>query len=168
MDLRLSVDQAVEISGAFAAAPAIVLDELEKTMVDLMGNLERETKEGTPNDSATLEKAFILDVRSDVDVDMVIGTLSNPLAYALPVELGTKPHFPPFKPILSWVERKLGLSGDEAENRAYAIQHKIGRYGSQGKFMARNALLNQRESIAVGFADCAGRITARIAAEGQA
>jgi hypothetical protein len=33
----------------------------------------------------------------------VIGVVGSPLAYALPVEIGTRPHFPPVAAILDWV-----------------------------------------------------------------
>lgn len=166
--LRLEVDQAVVISRAFARAPAIALDELETTIGSLMQYLQRETQENTPTDLGQLRSAFVTDVQAFTQLDAVFGTLSNALPYAIPVELGTKPHFPPLAPLVSWVERKLELFGAEAEAAARGIQRKIGREGSPGYGMARFALLDGRDTIAAEFAECAARITARIEAEGGA
>lgn len=38
---------------------------------------------------------------------------------------------PPIRPIKSWVEKKLGLSGDEAVSAAYAVSRKIGKEGTE-------------------------------------
>jgi hypothetical protein len=168
MELRLQVETAVQITRAFAAAPVIVMDELETAMGSALLYLQRETVENTPSDLGTLRNAFITDVYVSTGLDAVFGTLSNPLPYALPVELGTKPHSPPLDPLIGWVERKLDLFGDEAEAAARAIQRKIGRVGSPGYGMARFALIDGASTIQAEFAEAAARITARIAAEGSA
>jgi hypothetical protein len=46
--------------------------------------------------------------------------------HALPVEYGSRPHFPPIEPLLGWARRVLGN-----ESAAYAVQQKIGKYGTQ-------------------------------------
>jgi len=56
--------------------------------------------------------------------------------YGLPLERGRaagRP--PPTGPIQLWVERKLGLSGQEAEQAAFLIARAIGRRGTQGAKM---------------------------------
>ena len=63
------------------------------------------------------------------------GILGTPAQYGLPVELGTKPHFPPVEPIQHWVERKLGYSGTEAASVAFLIARAISRRGTKGAKM---------------------------------
>lgn len=65
----------------------------------------------------------------------VEGILGTPAQYGLPVELGTKPHFPPVAPIQHWVERKLGYSGTEARQVAFLIARAISRRGTKGAKM---------------------------------
>lgn len=173
MELRLDVDQAVAIQGAFHRAPAIALDEMETTIGSLMLYLQRETQENTPTDLGALRSAFVTDVQAFTQLDAVFGTLSNALPYAIPVELGTKPHFPPLAPLADWALRHIEYFTDgegvpDPWQIARGIQRKIGRQGSPGYGMARFALLDGRQTIAAEFADCAARITARIAAEGGA
>lgn len=84
----------------------------------------------------------------------VIGVLGSPLSYAEPVEYGSKPHKPPYAPILLWVRRKLGgalrlelrqestsgrVSRASMESRirsvAWAVVMKIAREGTVGHHM---------------------------------
>lgn len=53
--------------------------------------------------------------------------LVNDTPYAGVIELGRRPmrRGPPLAPILGWVQRKLGLSGPEADRVAYAVRMKI-------------------------------------------
>lgn len=164
MQFAIQVPDAQAISAAFAAAPAMVLDELETTMGSLMLYLDRETRENTPTAAGTLRSAWLPNVDVVAATDTVYGRLTNPLPYALPVELGSRPHYPPLEPLINWVEQKLGLQGDEAEGAARGIQRKIGRYGSPGMGMAHYALADARETIQAEFAECAQRIGARLEA----
>lgn len=163
MEIRISVPEAERITGAYARAPAMVLDELETTMGSVVEYLRRETAEGTPTAAGTLRSAWITSVDVIAQLDAVFGRITNPLPYALPVELGTRPHFPPIEPLINWVEQKLGLYGEEAEGAARGIQRKIGRVGSIGHGMAHFALRDARATIELEFADCAQRITQRLA-----
>jgi len=66
---------------------------------------------------------------------VVKGIVGTPLEYGLPVEKGTRPHFPPAGPIILWAARKLGLSGNELRRAVRAIQWKIYRHGTEGAHM---------------------------------
>jgi len=57
----------------------------------------------------------------------------NNMEYALPVELGRRAKMPPVAPIQLWVERKLGLSGDEAERAAWGIAKKKAKTATPGQ-----------------------------------
>jgi hypothetical protein len=58
------------------------------------------------------------------------GVVSSPAKYAIPIELGTRPHFPPVAAIQHWVERKLGHSGRDATSVAFLIARAISRRGT--------------------------------------
>jgi hypothetical protein len=74
--------------------------------------LEGEVKERTPAAHGTLKQSISSEVHELGDA--VIGVVGSPLAYAVPVELGTRPHFPPVDAIEDWVNVKLGMAGPEA------------------------------------------------------
>lgn len=162
MQIAIHVPDAERISAAFAAAPAMVLDELETTMGSLISNLDRETRENTPTAAGTLRSAWLPNVDVVAATDTVYGRLTNPLPYALPVELGSRPHYPPLDPLISWIEVKTGLQGAEAEARARIAQRAIGRRGTPARKMAATALADARETIQAEFAECAQRIKVRL------
>ena len=60
--------------------------------------------------------------------------------HALPTEFGSRPHYPPIKPLIGWARRKLGLSDKKAIEVAYAIQHKIAKEGTAPMRYLRNAV----------------------------
>lgn len=162
MQLSLDMTTAVAITAAWHAAPEIVLDELETAMGNAVLYLQRETQERTPTAMGTLRQSFIAGVDVVALLDSVFGTVGSPLPYAMPVEMGTKPHYPPLEPLITWAEVKLGLEGDEAESAALGIQRKIGRFGTPGHGMARYALIDGQSTIAMEFAEAAERIVARV------
>lgn len=135
--------QTVELTGADALlaawehAPDIVRDELTKLMNGATEYLEGEIKERTPAAHGTLRASFGSEVQNLADG--VLGIVGSPLAYAIPVELGTKPHFPPVDAIEDWVNVKLGITGPDAKRVAYAVARKIAARGTKGAFMVENA-----------------------------
>lgn len=167
MDIRIDMPSAQAISAAFAHAPEMVLDELATTMGTVTEYLRRETGEVMAergvNASGLLRDSFIPRVDVISQLDAVFGSVTSALPYALPVELGTKPHTPPIEPLINWVELKLDLYGDEAEARARAIQRSIARRGTLGRGMAHQALADGRSTIQADFEECALRIQGRIA-----
>jgi len=48
--------------------------------------------------------------------------------HAIYVEYGTLPHYPPIAPLKAWARRKLG-----DESAAWAVQKKIGKYGTKAQ-----------------------------------
>lgn len=167
MELRIDVPSAQAISAAYLQAPAMVLDELTTAMELAVSYLQRETQDRTPTAAGILRDSFVTQVGTLAQLGAVFGRVSSPLTYAVPVELGTRPHYPPLEPLINWVEQKLDLYGDEAEAAARGIQRKIGQRGSIGHGMAHFALRDGRETVLAEFAEAAQRIKARLAAAGK-
>lgn len=107
--------------------------------------------EDTPSDRGQARAAW--------DVDRVPGgaDLFNDAPYAGALEAGSRPHRPPFEPILRWVVRKFGLKmqnkssskrgfedlGDVPEETravAWAVCEKIAQEGTEGNWMVRDNL----------------------------
>lgn len=92
--------------------------ELERLVVE---ELDRQKRNATGD----LRKSITHDV--EITVNQIILAVGSNQRYAPFVEFGTKPHFPPFKPIHRWVVKK-GI-GDEDEARS--IQWAIFRKGTK-------------------------------------
>lgn len=162
MSMVVSFEGTDEIARAFERAPQVVLDELESFMDGLLIFMSGEIQERTPTAMGTLRASFI---PSDVvrTVDSVTGAVGSALPYALPVELGTKPHMPPIAPLQDWVKVKLGLTGPDGKAVAYAIARKISKVGTQGAFMVQRAFDENRLEMQRQFSLTVSTIKARIA-----
>ena len=127
-----------QLVAAWGQAPAMVQEKLEAFMHAATIYVESEIRERTPTSGhGTLRQSWTSEVTSLSD--NVIGVVGTPLSYAIPVELGTKPHFPPVDAIEDWVQVKFGLSGPEARSVAFAVARKIAKKGTKGAFMVKNA-----------------------------
>lgn len=60
-----------------------------------------------------------------------------------PVEYGSAPHYPPIEPLKNWARRVLGDEG-----AAYAVQQKIGKYGTPPRPFVRPGREAQRRYLA--------------------
>lgn len=69
-------------------------------------------------------------------MEEIIGVHPPADMYAGPVELGTRPHFPPPSALLLWVQKKLHIEDEkEALSVAFAISKSIAKRGTQGQHM---------------------------------
>ena len=133
--INLEIQGGLEITRIFGRAPEIIDDEMIPTMWEAELLLEREIKEGTPIGVSGNSRASISAREPKRLADNIIGEVGSPLKHILAVELGTKPHYPPIRPLEDWVRAKLGLGDNEARHVAFLVQRKIGRKGTDGAFM---------------------------------
>lgn len=67
--------------------------------------------------------------------------IGSNLAYAEPVDAGTKPHFPPVAALIPWVEKFITLEhGETAESVAFLIARAIARRGTPAVRMFERGL----------------------------
>lgn len=104
-------------------------------MTEALLLLQREVKAKTPVGAGPIHLRDTIFHKLSMGGTNIIGILSSPLEYGIPVEYGTKPHFPPAGPLQHWVETKLGISGKEAKSVAYLIARAISRRGTKGAQM---------------------------------
>lgn len=157
-----------DLAKAWKRAPDVVLDELDKAISVSTGMLHAEVVDNTPvgasgGSGAGLAGSISYVIsRGAADVTGIVGT---PSPYAVPVELGTKPHMPPVAPIVSWVKAKLGIEDeDKAEHVAQRIAWKIKAHGTEGQFMFRDSLDRLRPSIERSLNDAAETVIKRLEA----
>lgn len=112
-------------------APQIVLDEIATSMTEALLLLTREIKERLPVGVTGLLRGSVTHsiVTRIRGVEMA-GKVYSPVSHAVPVELGTKPHFPPLEPLRDWVEKKLGVSKKESRGVAFLVARKIAAKGT--------------------------------------
>ena len=164
-NIRLDAHEVAQLARAWQQAPQVVNDELRAAMYLSTGILHAETVDQTPvgasgGSGAGLAGSISYSVSSAAT--MVTGLVSTPNPYAIPVELGTKPHTPPLAPIQSWVEARLGIREEQAEAVAQRIVWKIKAKGTKGHFMFRNALERLTPDIEGAFRTALSRILQRL------
>lgn len=121
--------------------PEISRDVREAKILEALALLESAVKKGTPYGAGPIHLRDTVHGKVRVRGQKVTGILGTPMEHGMPVEMGTKPHFPPIGPLEFWVEKKLGIEDEkQARSVAYAIAWKIKRKGTEGKEMFKGGL----------------------------
>lgn len=165
LDVKVEMRGAAEIAALWARAPEITAEELERAVLEGSLLLEREVKERTPvgiGGGGGL-RGSIAAHEPRVLADRVIGAVGTSLSYAVPVELGTRPHFPPIEPLADWARHKLGVPEEEATRVGYLIARKIARQGTEGVHMFRDAFKASQPQIEAMLERATARIRDRLA-----
>lgn len=166
MRIEVAAPNAPDLIALMRAAPEIAIEELVRTTFEASFLLEREVKERTPAGIGAGGglRGSIGAREPQVLADNVIGEMGTSLSYAIPVELGTRPHRPPIAPLQDWAEHKLGIDSERSRAVAFAIAGKIAKVGTKGAFMFRDALAAHRDQVDRMYRACAERILQRIEA----
>ena len=163
--IDIDLGAAAALAEAWQAAPEMVLDELETAATEATLLLEREVKDITPvgvGGGGGL-KGSISAREPQVLADAVIGVVGTSIAHAQPVELGTRPHFPPVAPLADWAVAKLGVPRRDARRVGFAIARKISIEGTEGAFMFTRAFEANRGQVAAIYNRANLRIAERLA-----
>lgn len=151
---------------AFAAvaarAPDIFRGELVPAVTEASLFAEREVKDRAPTSGAGTLRDSIGALPVTISGAAVAGGVGSSLSYAAAVELGSRPHWAPIAPLQDWVRHKLGLSGEEAEAAARAIQFKIARHGTQAHHMFRDGFAHVDAFVRGLIAAAAARAAAKM------
>ena len=162
MDMAINLDKSGELAALWARAPAICREELLGAITEMDLLLQREVQEATPTAQGTLRAG--MHSEESVSEFGVTGLVGSSLSYAEPVELGTKPHFPPVEALTDWVRVKLGISEErEIRSVAFLIARKISRVGTKGAFMFRDTLKRLEPVLDERFGKARDRIVTRLA-----
>lgn len=117
---------------------------LYAAMVEATAYVEARIKLESPAVTSTLRDSWTSKVNSSDDG--VTGTVGTASMYALPVELGSKPHTPPLQPIKDWVVAVLGIEDNEDEGDdivdkiAWGIVGNIRKKGTEGQFTVKEVV----------------------------
>jgi hypothetical protein len=116
----------------------------------------------TPANLGLLRQAWQTRVNAVGTSHEVLGRLFNLLGYALPVETGSRPHWPPIAPLILWAKRKFSLSDKEARATGFLVARKISREGTRAWNMAKDGLAATRGTIEARYAQALVRVTQRL------
>lgn len=135
--LRLHVDHGTvrQCAELFRRAPDVFIEEMQPAVTEstvlIQGELQQRLPKGAGGRSGGGGLAGATFAETSVTPDNVIGVVGNPTPYAEYVEIGTRPHFPPVAALQDWVEKVLGLSGEDAQSAAFLIARKISKVGTK-------------------------------------
>jgi HK97 gp10 family phage protein len=111
--------------------------------------LVRAARKNTPVDTGALRNS--LKATISAHSDRITGVIGSNLKYAMAVEKGTRPHWPPLQAIEPWARRH-GLV-------AFLVTRAISRRGTKGHHMLENALEDNRRRIIRFFEDYNRKLT---------
>lgn len=166
------VGMTVQIKGleeavkTFQNADKIIQREFTRAMDASTKALEGNARKLAPVGVSGEMRASITSEVRPIGTAHVEGRVGSPLPYALYVEEGTKPHYPPLAPLMLWVQRKFGVS-DERQIfiTARAIQRKIGTVGTPARKFFEAAFETTEPRINAYFDIALSKIVERLAKE---
>ena len=159
--IELDIQGVAELARLWEQSEELVREELLRTTTEVDLLLEREVKERTPvGVGASLRASIFSEERALAD--NVIGEVGTPMNYAIPVELGSKPHFPPIEPLKDWVRQKLNVPAEEVGQVAFLIARKISKQGTKGAHMFRDAFVANRAQVERMYDEAQTRIVNRL------
>jgi hypothetical protein len=118
--------------------------QFDEGLDDLVDYIFAESQSRVPVDESTLKKS------GGVNRKYLEKTITYLAPHASPVEFGSKPHWPPYEPLIGWAERVLGQTRKEARETAWFIMLKIHNRGTEAQPYLRPAVdmgKNKADSI---------------------
>ncbi len=159
--LTLESRDLAALARRYAQAPGVVGEELRRGMLEAVLSAEREVVERTPVDEGRLRNSITHDiVGQGADLVGVVATQQVP--YAAVVELGSRPHWPPRKPLEGWVQRVLGVPAREARRVAFLVARAISQRGTKAVRMFEEGRDASRPAVRRAFRTAARRIRERM------
>lgn len=136
MQIRIDTRDVTLLAVLWAQAPDIVgaemLTAVREADLLIQGELQQKLPRGAGAIRGGAGLAGSIYVEETLAQTRAIGVVATALPYAVPVEVGTRPHFPPLQPIEDWVAAKLGIDNDaERRSVAFLIARKISREGTK-------------------------------------
>jgi len=162
MNINIDNSEIDQLLALWQQAPEIVNQATKSAVTEAQLLLLREVKENTPVGSTSLLRQSFGAPEPILLGDRVIGVVGTSLQHAIPVELGTKPHFPPVAPIKDWVKSKLGKSEQEAEGIAFAVARKISIKGTKPKLFVKKTFDQNKNQAQAIFSRALGRIAGQL------
>jgi hypothetical protein len=160
-EIRIDYSELERLQGQMARAPEIVREELEAAVTEADLLVLREVQDEWPNASG-VSRASMHHVERVAGIH-VEGFVGSSLNYVQPVDLGTKPHFPPIDALTDWVASRFNTSSEkQARGIAFAIARKIALRGTKGKRVFPDVLSRLEPQLREIFTRAQDRIGRRL------
>ena len=154
ISLDLSLSDSAAALAALERYPERYARELAAAMLEAGLLLEREAKEQAPVGvlGAAGYRGSIAAMPPRMEGDALSGGIGTSCPYAVPVELGSRPHFPPVQPLADWVRAKFGEQDPQAARAiAFCIARKIAAHGTKGQHVFQRALDSSQDRLVACF-----------------
>ncbi len=170
--IEIDAHEFAELADYWRRSPDITRTVLMRAMtaadLSLQAKLMTDLPQGAAGSGGGAGLAASIKTEERALADNVLGLVYTDKPYAVYVELGTKPHYPPIQPLIDWVEQKLGLhEEDGGRGVAYAIQHTIGKRGTKPQPVWSATWQAQRPKIEDLFRAAIRRIGTELARLGK-
>lgn len=165
-EIRINPAELDGLLQMLADFPDVTRAELANAADESTLLLERNIKQHTPKGAggAAGLSGSIAAHPATVTAGEITGKVGTPLQHAIPVELGTKPHFPPLEPLEDWVRAKLDVDDSQVSSVAYLIARKISVRGTEGAHMFERGFEESEAAINHIFNQVPGRVLQRVGA----
>lgn len=148
--VRVDLVGLAEFEAAMKRAPGVVGREFYGFIVGAIAHLEGEVKQRTPTTHGTLRASIAGRVSPLAGASAIEGVVGTSLSYAVPVEIGTRPHTPPIEPLVDWAIQKFGLDDKDARRVAFGVAYRIAQRGTPAVGMFHGALAVSRARLVAG------------------
>ena len=143
--INIELEQLAEY---WAKAPQMVMGELSRTLAGASAMLQNKIVTQLPRGATSALAQSVSTIGPITSASTAETLIGSSLIYAAPVELGTKPHFPPIAPLEDWVQAVLGIEDEMEINKvATLIAIKISKKGTKGNFAYRDAFKQSESSV---------------------
>jgi len=136
-----------ELKDLTEAFPTIARNAKKAKLTEAIELLYAAIVEETPRGAGPVHIADTIFRKVSTSGEQMSGLLGTPAVYGMPLELGSRPHFPPIDPIEHWVERKLGIVGKASRSVAFLIARKIARKGTDAAKMFERGFEKKAGSV---------------------
>ena len=150
--IDIDMGELLGLESAWQVAPAIVREELEAAMTEADLLVQNMVVSVTPRRTGLLRGSII--GQELIGADSVIGIVGTSIDYALPVELGSRPHV---------IEAKDGGYLEFNVGGRTIYRKRVNHPGSKGAHMFSIGFTQAQPQVNALFAQARDRIAARIA-----
>lgn len=168
MDIVVDTHRVTQLADLWQRAPDITREEMLRTITECDLLVQGELMQHLPRGAGGLHGAGVAGTvfREEHPLaDNVIGLVASKEPYAEYLELGTKPHRvgpSAIDALVDWVEARIGLHDDEAEDMAQGIAWKIRHFGTEAKPVWQQTYARLQGEISAKFDAGIARIAARL------
>jgi len=112
-----------------------ILAATESAILEGMYLIERKVVEYFQKNNINVTGYLRNSITSEVrrEAYKIMGITGTNIKYAIFVHQGTRPHWPPVRPIKRWVIRKLGIRGKDVPKVTFLVRRKISKVGTKPK-----------------------------------